>query len=1058
MLLPLLACVPLLTQAAPAPTNPDATAPAAPTSDYVGAAFSLTAGEDLEVSETGNGNVHFLEVRRAGRPEDELEPLVKLLIVPDAAREVDTQGFLELLGAELIQRRGEAGLTLTTTEDVTRLIGQVNRLGKRVIFQDTAPVESFDLFTFASETHLVGMLIKVPGAATTRVEALLAELLPTVAVRPIEPTTTRVESIGAFRVDVPLLAQEARPPSELISVLQIGLPGGMVELVHQELSAPWEASLAVASYRDQRREIVREVAAGRGVEATRPTWTGVWVGDGLLTGERMDLPLEEGGVREVLSFTTAAEQHLFGASYETMPEGREVLHQAARAVLASVRTFGTERPVALDLGNRVMRQDLGLTWVYPDKLTIEKRHPADPGQPTRLLLTSAASDAPGRDVLNQYFVDVHAAPLALPTPTDPLAALRAELEQLVREAYPAAELGESFEIASNLLGERRGGLTQHFVQAGVPMQLTGLFAPHRGGEVVAGCMSPAADQGAALWTFSNLLARLSVLPDGPRAITTPDWALTFDPADWILASALNSSYHQLELERRDGTAEVRVQTVGWSGLADERSFEDLQRRAEADFAAAREDPAGLLALDPGTEVALEELLDAVPLGGTLALRDRMLLRAAGHPGLVLDLWTLRTATREVTLETRAAIGDTAASAAIAELLESLVLAAPLRFPGTPAFAAGLGIELPAGTWATAYTRGPSTYLDISSRYVEKESLVVRTETVGPAADLAAIEVQAREALEFMATMMSPDSEPGEEQTLTATFAGEEVPRWRRVTLGPDGREVSAIDVLLLVRDGVVHEVSLFSDRTQGGDAWRTFEAVLGRAVLLPGVEHFAADGFALEVDSGRYTVRRVAGTEQVTFEVTGEGGSLRVADTGGGDWAAEGDDGPLPEVLPQLSSVSEVGPTRSVELPLEHLRLSLQVPASAEVETLENVTIASSQEQHATSVVRLRTLAQEDGLNALVLLDLMQAEDCEGAQILERLFVRRTLLGKPVEGRRLRLRQPDGEETLLDLYAVDVDGVSVTVEATRWPAEDADHVGGLPAIDLALDTLAVAPQ
>lgn len=680
---------------------------------YSGAGFTITQPDGFDVREAFNGQVYTMELRRNNTDDDEDFAAIRLLYVPNAAAQVAAEGLVEMLVGEIQSFAAAQTLTVESQQEVRRVIVGEQRVGQKLVLKSSFAVAEYEAYGYHWNGHLLGVITKVSYSEQERITAALELVLKDFVTHEFTAESQREVQLGSFRFMVPALLAESREEVKDGLLLRLGYPEGVMALTALNSSNTSDLSAIDAWFEDNRNAEVQKGIEAVGGQYLRNRWTGVWAGEGILTGTRMDLVAADGNPIHAYSYFLGVHTHGFMVNFECTPESRGAMTAHLAQIMSGFRAPGLETQLRDALGSPNLCQNKGLSFFYPDNLWLKFVD----GEIPRFTLVPLYSELRTHF---QVLFDLHAEPLSE-------GGLLQELHAIVEQYYPGATLGESWEIGGRVFNVQREGLALAFTFKEEEYQINALSAPHRGGEVVTAVTCCTADASAALWVFANLHGSFMDLEDGPRYISSKDARITFDPAEWSALLTSTPIGNEFTFNQRNGKGEVEMKIEAWVHLQPTDKFSSLVTRANKEFT-SRSKASGY---DSSTSAIIQGYSEhssnttRCALGGGLAVRNAIIGGVEGEQLWEYTTWAARLDFADVKIRTTAPADDVDAKQAITALLESLVLQNPKQYPAETVVRAGLSLSIPAGfLWSV--TPGEDGFLELTDAVNAERTLSLVT--------------------------------------------------------------------------------------------------------------------------------------------------------------------------------------------------------------------------------------------------------------------------------------------------------------------------------------------
>ncbi len=677
---------------------------------YEGAGFSFTQPLGFDVRENFNGQLYSAELRRDDTDDDEDYAAIRLLYAPNAAAQVTPEQFAEMMLGDVQAWAARESMLIESTMETRRSFLGAERVGKQLVMRQSFPVGTFDIFAAEWEGHLIGVLTKVSNSEKARMAKAIDVVLGSVTASTLTPESRRKTSLGRFFLELPVYLPESREEISGVQILRLGHPQGVLEISVPPDSDPGNLYLVDSQFEGKRNTEVEQAIKAAGGQYLRNRWPGVWAGEGILAGTRMDILNPAGELQHVYSYYIPVEGSAISFNFECTPETRDVMTSFLSEVVSDLTAPGMDSALRDVLGGRNLRQDHGLSFFYPGFLKLE----LEEGDKRRFVMTPPF---PEHQLDFQILLDLHDAPLGE-------GEFEKELRAIVEQYYPTAEFGESWGIGGSVFGVEQEGLSIAFSFDGDDFQINALPSPHKSGELITAVISCSTDANAALWIFANLHGGLTDLDDGLRYVSSKDARLTFDPADWSLDLTSTAFGSEFKFETRDGLTRVRVDVEGWSDCLPTDTFFSLAARAKRNFKTRRASfPIEIgKSFSQPDDLLHSESTTTTMVGGAFAVRNTILAGAEGEDEYEFTTWTARLNEAAVLVRSSSIADDAEAKQAIAALLDSLVLQGIKEYPDELAVFDGLQIAVPVG-FLWDIKDGEERFLEISdpfddSRFME----------------------------------------------------------------------------------------------------------------------------------------------------------------------------------------------------------------------------------------------------------------------------------------------------------------------------------------------------
>ena len=337
---------------------------AAPVQDawrsFEGAGASVELPPGVQVDESTNGQVYFLDLRRANLAEDEALSLLRVILIPNPT--VTPEQALDLLSDATPHALEQEGSALRETTPHLAFVAGAERAGRRQHYAnergDTWEVE-LHTFTLGAQTAGVVSKLRVPHLEAER--ALHARMRSSLILREVqgnEPILARIGSVG-----IRLPAMHPLPiewnGTHTVGTAQTRLAEGVLSLSAQncrnERKAPQEAEIAFEEFVQSLR---REAADSQGALALEAYAAGlIRAGDRILPFQRIAVRAQ-GRAHEILA-TVVRDGAWIVALQLSFAPAQSAAAEARFSELLSTLDLVHPEPAALQLAGR------GLRWSLP---------------------------------------------------------------------------------------------------------------------------------------------------------------------------------------------------------------------------------------------------------------------------------------------------------------------------------------------------------------------------------------------------------------------------------------------------------------------------------------------------------------------------------------------------------------------------------------------------------------------------------------------------------------------------------------------------------------------
>jgi hypothetical protein len=622
---------------------------------FDGGGFSFDYPPKYSVSEMGNGQVFFTELRRTGVTENDGLPLIKMMLIPGAAGQLAIPAFMDMLQGEVQNFANSTFATMEADGETKRVIAGEERVGRRLVLESHAPMSEHEIYGFERNGDLVGILCKANPNNEAQTKIVWNTVLADLEIKTLTAQSVRRVVLGKFYFDVPVMTQEGRSENQGVLTLQLGYPQGVVNLMFQQFSGRNELLEAKDSFfRTRANEVEHAIHSANGKYLGR-NWTGLWAHDGILNGSRMNLALPDGRPLHSYSYLLPVDDFALLANFDATPETRDALIRHLTQLMSTLGSPDHDADLKAAFGLTASCQDLGFRFYFPDSLNLIHRKV---GVTKRVLFTEGV----------QFIFDVQEKPLAE-------SGLLEWLTATVLEAYPGAVIGETWAIEGPVFGVKQMGAALSFTTDKIEYQINVLPGPNRGGTVITAAICPTPDVAPVLWMFANLHGGFIEVPDGPRNISSKDVQFTFDPAEWALETTATFIGNKFKFESRVHSAVVRLEVERWQDCLPIDDFRKLKERALIARTSRR--ASAYIELDKGflrEEIFIHSDSSKVEeLSNATAVRNTLTVGVPEEEEWEMITWTLRLADAVVKIRSRTLLEDTAARQAVNDLVTSIVL-------------------------------------------------------------------------------------------------------------------------------------------------------------------------------------------------------------------------------------------------------------------------------------------------------------------------------------------------------------------------------------------------
>lgn len=329
---------------------------------HAGVAFHFPLPPGLTVRESGNGGFHFTELRRADRPDDEQDPSLKFVVVPPQVKAYDAVTLTEALVVDFAGRQAAKGWTREDGGPLARTIAGAAAVGKRVRWRqgDTVQAE-FDAYAYASaEGNAVGVVLKCQGEELAAQRAELEAVLDTAVAQAFDLETPMTVSGTGFTMTVPAVSLVQQQSAGQETLHQIRTPEGMlsVYVVVPGLleDGPGCSERLITHQRSQVEALASQ--AGATVSGER-SWLRPW-SDRLLRGRLWRVRAQDGAEYEFRSLHFVASSHVITVTAQLEPARR------AEMLARYERTLDAFLPAVAPPQHEVTEHFMpGLRWQAP---------------------------------------------------------------------------------------------------------------------------------------------------------------------------------------------------------------------------------------------------------------------------------------------------------------------------------------------------------------------------------------------------------------------------------------------------------------------------------------------------------------------------------------------------------------------------------------------------------------------------------------------------------------------------------------------------------------------
>jgi hypothetical protein len=291
---------------------------------HAGVAFHFPLPPGLTVRESGNGGFHFTELRRAVQPDDEADPSLKLVVVPPQVAAYDAVTLTEALVVDVAGRQAAKGWTREDGGPLARTVAGAAAVGKRVRWrQGETVLAEFDAYAYVStEGNAVGVVLKCQGGELAAQRAELEAVLDAAVAQPFDLETTMTVSGTGFTMSVPAVSLVQQQSIGQETLHQIRTPEGMLT-VYVVVPGLLESGQACSERLIvHQRSQVEALASQAGATVTSELrWLRPWSGK-LLQGRTWRVRAQDGAEYEFRSLHFVADSHVITLTVQLEPARR----------------------------------------------------------------------------------------------------------------------------------------------------------------------------------------------------------------------------------------------------------------------------------------------------------------------------------------------------------------------------------------------------------------------------------------------------------------------------------------------------------------------------------------------------------------------------------------------------------------------------------------------------------------------------------------------------------------------------------------------------------------
>ena len=867
---------------------------------YQGGLFEAQVEDGFVVTETGTGQIHLFEVRRAGNASDLDFPALKLMCAPGAAAGLTAAQFADLLANDVRDYAAGVSMDLAPAQEVSFVIGGEVHSGQRFSLSNSRVTPEtgleVDVLAYRSGENLIGMIAKSAPAEGQDLRAMAELVRASLTVKPVTIASARLVNVGNFTVEVPVVSRTAWNRPEGASFFRIGVGTGNIEFGAQQAPDEAQAKAIGSNYLQARNANLRKTVTELGgtIEDTR--WAGEWIQDGQLRGFHTDFIQSDGAAFTISSFYLLAGTNFFTATVTVPTAEHPMALPRLRDMLESLQCPGSEQELRAYFGRTSLNQAHGLTLYYPDTLRLEQ----EVGDTVRLTLR-------GEDTLVASDLAMH----LFVAPGPPAAeGVEAFARETIMAQFPGAELGQATAIEGALLGQRHLGVQLSWTLDGKSYLATALGAPLHDGNLVALATSRLENGSSASWSFANILAGMQQLDPGDRWIQSPTYDVVFDPTFWTVNSRHVANGTQFRFEHPTLGLEVTFQDADSPlGETAQSSFDALVGAANPYFS-IQETWAGTGVTGVRNQAfeVLDQRRDAIRIGGATCIRKRLKFALPDGEPYELFLYYLLTERRAVVAHFWAKAADQDAIEAGQALVETLRLRDGLGVVEQVQILGDLRVVLPLGfVRDTSNKGGPETLYFWNSLVEGSLGAIARIPSAG-----------------------LPDSQELWAGVEAAVRLGEVSTEFKELTFLGEQREARSYqytpkdsDEVQLQLKSIAQVGSWTYELTVVGPVAASYELdklrnVLEAATQVPTWRQVSEQGYNLAYNPTEYSLRREQqpGSSTDTFLFEGRGGSevFSINDEGAWVTSAGSEPGSLPGISGTLTSQFDLGTTKVFEL------------------------------------------------------------------------------------------------------------------------------------------------